>query len=360
MNSFAILDKSAPAGMSFCFLEPAILHGERMSSQKHWRKLLIEERRHVDPAVVDVLREIVGPEHLREHEPLSGLTTWRTGGPADVVVRVPDLDALSKVQQVIASNRIPSVVLGRGSNVLVQDGGFRGVVITLGPKFSGIDVEPLGDSDRIHVGAATPLGQLIKAARQHGWRSLAPLGGTPGTVGGALRMNAGDRHTWIGQFVESVDIVKRDGKLTTVPVERIGYGYRHSQFPPGSVIVSGILQVERDDPSLARQAIDEHIARRKATQPLNLPSCGSVFRNPENGSAGELIERAGLKGVRLHAAQISEQHANFIVNLGGATARDILALIRLARQKVYEETGIRLEEEVRIIGDPAEEHDDED
>lgn len=321
-----------------------------------WRsRLKAADRPGVTDAFVAELQQMCGPANVRVAEPMSRHTTLRIGGGADVLVVVPDLATLQMLQPKIAAAGLPVEVLGGGSNLLVLDGGVRGVVLQLGTQFAELIVREDEDGDVASVGASLSLGYLIKEAKQRGWAGVAPLAGTPGTVGGALRMNAGARQVWIGDFVESVDVVTREGRLRCLSRADLQYGYRTSRLPAGAVIVSGTLRLQRGDAAAERQAIEGYLKHRRDTQPLSQASCGSVFRNPEGAAAGALIEQAGLKGVRLRQAQISDKHTNFIVNLGGATARDVLALIRLAKETVQRETGIRLEEEMRVIG----EHDDD-
>lgn len=327
---------------------------------KHWRKLLAEaERPRVTPELLDELRALLDEARVRPDEPMSAHTSYRIGGPAELFLEVESAAELERVLPLLAEAGLPVFVVGGGSNVLVRDGGIRGVVLRLGRGFDWLEITEEGETDRVEVGAARSLGQVVKQARLRGWEAFTPIGGTPGSMGGALRMNAGGRDVWVGHFVESVEIMQRDGRRRRLSLEEIGYGYRSSRIPPSSVILSGVLRLRRGAPEAARTAIDRHIAYRRETQPLHLPCGGSVFRNPEGHSAGALIEGVGLKGVRLRGAQISPLHANFIVNLGDAQARDVLALIRLAKERVYQESGVRLEEELRVVGDePVEESDD--
>ncbi len=320
---------------------------------RNWRKQLLAGPGVDTAELADAARAVLGADAVKIDESLARFTTYRIGGPADVFAEVATIEQLQSLLPAVRDLSAPVTVLGGGSNVLIQDGGIRGLVIRLGKELSQIDVERTGEQDIVQVGAAASLGYLIKAGRQHGWAEIAPIAGTPGTVGGALKMNAGDRQTWLGDFVQEVRLVTRDGQVREIAADKAGYGYRKSNFPAGSVIVGARLAFEAGDPETATHAIDQHLDKRKATQPLNQPSGGSVFRNPDGHHAGELIERVGLKGVRLHNVQISDKHANFIVNLGDGRAKDVLALIRLARKKVNEETGIRLEEELRVIGEAA-------
>lgn len=325
-----------------------------MSLQKNWRKQLQSERQAINAELLAALYQECGEQNVLLNEPLSSYTTYRIGGPADLLLTVDSRASLANVQRLLNERGIPVTILGGGSNILVQDGGIRGVVLKLGKEFDYLNIQTAETYDQVEVGAATSIGRLIKAAKERGWKNIAPIAGTPGTVGGALRMNAGDRQVWLGDFVVDVTVCNKDGSEQTIKREKIDYGYRQSKFPSGSIIIGGRLHFERGDIATVRAQIEAHIQKRKDTQPLNQPSGGSVFRNPDNGHAGELIESAGLKGVRLHDAQISDKHANFIVNLGKASSRDVLILIRTIKQKVFEETGIKLEEEIRILGEPLE------
>lgn len=282
--------------------------------------------------------------------PLKPCTTFAIGGPADLFLEVQDCEELKRALPFLNENSIPYFILGGGSNLLVKDGGYRGVVLRLSSRFREFHLEECGDTDEVIVGAATPLGALIRKARERGWGALAPIAGTPGTLGGGLKMNAGDPQVGLGDFLVSATVVTAQGEIVEIPKDRIRYGYRTSHFPPGSVIISGKFRFPRMDPHEARLKLDAHIRYRRSTQPLSYPSAGSVFRNPSKISAAQVLEQLGLKGVRLHTAMISEKHANFIVNLGQAEARDVLALIRLAKALARKELGIELEEEIEIIG----------
>ena len=200
------------------------------------------------------------------------------------------------------------------------------------------------------MGAGVPLSSVVQEAFRRSLAGFEFAVGTPGTVGGALRMNAGSRDEWIGSRVVSVTTLSPGKGLVRRDGDQIAWGYRSSSFASDEVIVECELSVEPADPFFIRGKMEAPHARRKKTQPLSLPSCGSVFRNPEGAPVGALIEEAGLKGLRIGGAQVSEVHANFIVNTGDATARDVLELINLVKTKVYETYGIELQPEVRFLG----------
>ena len=281
-------------------------------------------------------------------EPLSRHTTYRIGGPARFYVQAGSVRALTRLVEACEQTDVPWVVIGRGSNLLVADEGFCGVVVTLGRDFRVCRYDEA--EHRFCVGAGVPLSSVVQDAFHRSLAGLEFAVGTPGTVGGALRMNAGSRDEWIGSRVVSVTTFSAQRGLVRRGGDEIAWGYRTSSFEPDEVIVECELSVEPADPFFIRGKMEASHARRKKTQPLTYPSCGSVFKNPEGESAGALIERVGLKGCAIGGAQVSEVHANFIVNTGGATARDVMDLIDLAKRKVYEAYGIELQPEVRFLG----------
>ncbi len=259
---------------------------------------------------------------------------YRIGGPARFYVQVASVRALKRLVTVCEESRVPWVAIGRGSNLLVADEGYPGVVITLGRDFRICRYDE--DAHSFCVGAGVPLSSVVQEAFRRSLAGFEFAVGTPGTVGGALRMNAGSRDEWIGSRVVSVTTLSPGKGLVRRDGDQIAWGYRSSSFASDEVIVECELSVEPADPFFIRGKMEASHARRKKTQPLSLPSCGSVFRNPEGAPVGALIEEAGLKGLRIGGAQLSEVHANFIVNTGDATARDVLELINLVKTKVYE------------------------
>ncbi len=285
---------------------------------------------------------------VRRDEPMSRHTTYRIGGPALYFIEVEDLPSLARVMEDCARFRVPWAIVGQGSNLLVSDNGFAGAVIVLKGQFRTwtFDQERM----RYSVGAGMMLSRIVQEAYHQGFSGLEFAVGTPGTVGGAVRMNAGTRTQWIGQRVVSVTTYSVVRGLQRHPGSRIEWTYRHSSLPADEVVVECELAVEKGAEILIRSRMDGALNRRKKSQPMGMPSCGSVFRNPEGNSAGKLIEQAGLKGASVGGAQISTVHANFIVNKGGATAVDVLELMHLAQDKVKETYGIELQPEVRFLG----------
>lgn len=293
--------------------------------------------------------ELAGLE-VHRNEPMSRRTTLGIGGPADLLVVAHSEDEVARVLGVAERLGLPQFVLGGGSNLLVGDGGIRGIVLTLGGALATLSV--LEGGRRIEVGAGCSFARLTQVALEQGWRPAVGWFGTPGQVGGALVMNAGTRDGEIGDVVVEVRAATSAGpmRLTHAACD---FGYRKSAFPAGAVLTGACLQCDSHQSNEAealKGMAQGLLTRRHATQP-RLRSAGSVFKNPPNDFAGRLIEAAGLKGHRVGAAQVSEVHANFVVNLGGATARDVLTLAEHARAAVKQHSGVELQWEVRRVGD---------
>ena len=349
-------------------------------------------------ALIATIRARLG-DRARPGEPLARHTSFRIGGPADLLVLPDTHDELAHVLASAAAFGARVTLLGGGSNVLVGDGGMRDVVVKLGRGFARIDWEAerdgahaarngraldgppeeeaeresaragrrgLGASEArsprsgraldgppeefvfIHAGAAVQLGRLARAAVARGLAGLEYAEGIPGTVGGALFMNAGAYGGEVGRVVESVEGLGRDGRALELPGHEFLFGYRRSALPPGFVVTAVRFRLHRDEQ--ARNRMDEARARRTAAQPHGRANAGSIFKNPNGDHAGRLIEGAGLKGARAGRARISERHANFIVNEGGARAADVKALMDVAQRVVWERSGVWLEPEVQLVG----------
>jgi len=279
--------------------------------------------------------------------PVAKIGFWRLGGPVDVLVEVPTRGQLAAVLALGA----PVTVLGNGSNSLVSDAGLRGIGVRLVGELREARLGEDAGGPWVEAGGGLLNAVLLRRVEQAGLGGLAALAGVPGTVGGAIRLNAGTALGEIGAAVLTVEVLLPGGVSQTLQAEDLHFRYRHATLPEGAVVASALLRLRADGVAEERAAIAHHLQRRKATQPLELPSCGSVFKNPPGDHAGRLIEAAGLKGARRGDAQISEKHANFIVNHGHATAADVLALIRLARDTVRAQTGVVLEPEVHVLGD---------
>ena len=281
-------------------------------------------------------------------ELLSRHTTYRIGGPARFYVCVRSLGALTKVVRACEQAGERWVVLGRGSNVLVSDDGFDGVVVSLGRDFRRCRFDE--ETSRFSIGAGALLSTAVQDAFHRSLSGLEFAVGTPGTIGGAVRMNAGSRDRWLSEVLVSVTTLSADGTLARRPVDEFAWGYRTSSIASDEVVVECELQGTAADPTRVRARMEEALARRRATQPLSEPSCGSVFKNPEGHSVGKIIDDAGLKGYQVGGARVSEVHANFIVNTGNATAQDVRTLMEIIQTKVFEKYGIELAPEVRLLG----------
>jgi len=292
------------------------------------------------------------------NEPLSRYTTVRIGGPADSLVYPKTIDEVAAVAKLCRANDLPLLVLGAGSNLLVRDKGIRGVVMSLSQGFGKIEVERQEkDEVIVYAEAGVGLPRLVDYAAEEGFGGLEVLSGIPGNVGGALVMNAGTQDGDISQSVLNVTFLephkKGDVPIKTWDKKDIEYSYRESHFPRAAVILSARFSLRPLSSEKIRGKIQKYRDYRLQTQPLNVPSLGSVFKNPAGKKlfAAKLIEETGLKDVRVGGARISAKHANWIVNEGGATARDVLALIGLVKDKVKEKFGVNLETEVRVVGE---------
>jgi UDP-N-acetylmuramate dehydrogenase len=292
---------------------------------------------------------------LLEHEPLAPRTTWKIGGPARWLVEIAAREALVPALALLRATHTRWAVLGNGSNVLVSDAGFAGAVLTLTGSLAEVgvtrDVRP--GIHRVVAGGGLSLTRLLRLAKDESLAGLWVLGGVPGTVGGAVRMNAGTRWGEVADTLVAAELATAEG-LTAVDAAALRLSYRHAELPMGAVVVSATFEVTSADGAM-RDKLDEVLTYRKASQPLQLPSCGSVFANPPGDAAGRLIEAVGLKGHRIGALEVSTQHANWIVNLGGGTAADASSLIRLCQRRVKETFGVELRPEVQRFGDWPEE-----
>ncbi len=276
----------------------------------------------------------------RHHEPLAEHTTFRVGGRADVFYEPQSLEGLVGALELCRRLGLRYVVVGNGSNVLFPDRGFRGVVLSTA-AIRGLAARGRG----LEVLAGEPLGRIVAHAEDCGVRTLGFLAGIPGTAGGAVAMNAGIRGRSIGDMVRDVLVLDEDGAIRRVARAECRFSYRTSAIRAERwVVLAATLDFE--GPEYDAKAL---LARRQATQPLSLPNAGCVFRNPPGHSAGELIDRCGLKGLTIGKAQVSDKHANFIVNLGGATSAEICKLIDIVRQKVYNTFHVGLDLEIEVI-----------
>lgn len=282
-------------------------------------------------------------------EPMSKHTTWKVGGPADVFVIPSRVEHLQRLMHLCSTYQLPWYVIGRGSNLLVRDGGLRGVVIKIGDPLSRIT---LLDGHRLRAEAGRSYVSCAHYAIRHNLSGLEFATGIPGSVGGAVMMNAGAHGSETKDVFLQAEIVDIDGSIKTMSWEDMHFAYRYSVLKEDPrIVVAATFQLSPGDGPSMQEKVNAWTKRRRTTQPLQFPNCGSVFRNPLPAHAGYLIEQAGLKGKRIGGAQVSELHANFIINLGNARASDIMQLIGLVQKTVEEKYGISLIPEVRIIGE---------
>jgi UDP-N-acetylmuramate dehydrogenase len=281
-----------------------------------------------------------------QQEPLSLHTSLKVGGPADIFAIPRDIEDLQRLIQVLDEHRIPRIVIGGGFNLLVRDGGFRGVAISL-VKISRIAIRESGD---IYAEAGGRNIDLARLAEAHGLSGLEFLVGIPGTIGGALRMNAGAHGGEIFDNLVSLDILGNDG-LRAYDKKTMNYGYRRLQLDPNKIIIAANFQLATGSRKEISTAMDACLQKRRDAQQVRFPSAGSFFKNPPGQAAWKLIDEAGLRGMTVGGAQVSELHTNFLVNRGGAKAADFLRLAAIVKGKVFVTSGILLEEEVRITGE---------
>jgi UDP-N-acetylmuramate dehydrogenase len=291
--------------------------------------------------------------------PMAGYTSLRVGGPADLLLVPTDLEELRAIVVWASARGVPVTWLGNGSNLIVRPRGVRGIVVSLRQALNHISLlephQPYGKRPgapvHVRVGAGVPLTRVLHVAIREGLEGLAFAVGIPGTLGGAITMNAGTEvgSTW--DVVESVTLLLPDGQTLEVRPGEVAVGYRFAALPEQSVVLSATLRATQGNPERVREQVRGLYRHRGESQPLAYPNAGSIFKNPPGERAGRLIDRLGLKGFRIGDAQVSPTHANFIVNVGQASAEEVLALIDHVKREVHAHTGILLEEEVRIVGE---------
>ena len=279
-------------------------------------------------------------------EPMSRHTSLKVGGPADLFVVPADMDDLQALVGQLGAAGVPWLAVGRGYNLLVRDGGIRGVVISL-ERFTRLEAR---EGHRIAVGAGVENLELVRFGQSLGLGGVGFMAGIPGTIGGAVRMNAGAYGEGILQRAVCLTLL-RAGQVREFCISEVDYGYRRLGLEPGDIILGLLLQLEERDSALTEEEVRKDLELRRTKHNVGFPSAGSFFKNPAGEQAWRLIERSGLRGQRVGGAQVSEVHCNFLINRGGATASDFLALSAQIKERVQQETGFLLEEEVRIIGE---------
>jgi len=300
-------------------------------------------------ALMSALAEAGVP--VRLGEPLGRHTSFRIGGPADLFAAVRSVPELQATLHACRAHHYPVFFLGGGTNLLVSDRGVRGAVLKLGKQFDFVEWDKRADGASVRVGAAVPFKRLVLQTIEARLAGLEFAEGIPGTVGGGLLMNAGAFGGEIGSVVEAIEVVTEAGDAVTIPRSELNFSYRRLALPTRALVTAIRMRLVPGEATTLRTKVSDAKAKRDRHQPRGYPNAGSIFKNPTGEHAGRLLEAAGLKGARLGGAMISERHANFIVNAGGARAADVVDLMQFATRVVHDRFEVTLEPEVRLVGD---------
>ena len=296
-------------------------------------------------SALEALSQLEGVQVIAD-APLSQCTTYRIGGPADIMATADTYAGLTGLLRVLQSHQVPWAVLGKGSNILAADGGYRGCIVRLGREFQRISA----DGTLITAGSAVLLTKLVNETLSRELSGLECCAGIPGTVGGAISMDAGSRHQWIGRVVRDVVTYRPGQGMVRYMGADVEWGYRWCSIPRNEIVLETTLELVPSTKQAVADEMNRRMARRRATQPIGKPCCGSVFKNPGDRSVGALLDSCDLKGLRIGDASVSTKHANFVVNEGGATAVDVVSLIDAMHDAVKGRYGIDLTPEVKFLG----------
>lgn len=297
---------------------------------------------------LDKLQDIVKGEQILLDEPMKKHTTFKVGGPADIFVKPETIGQLQDILSLAKQEQMPVYIIGNGSNLLVGDLGYRGMMIQIYKNMNQITVE----GNRIKAQAGALLSTIAKRALEHGLGGFEFASGIPGTLGGAVTMNAGAYGGEMKQVLTEALVLTREGGLKTLTVEELKLGYRKSiVIEEDYIVLEAVLELKEDDREQIQSKINEYAQARRTKQPLEYPSAGSTFKRPTGYFAGKLIDDAGLRGYRYGDAQVSEKHCGFVINCGNATAKDIITLMQQVNEKVTAKFGVSLEPEVKMIGE---------
>ena len=298
--------------------------------------------------LIQELQARLGEDGLKLQEPMKEHTTFRVGGPADLFLMPKDAEELKDAIGILRKYNMPVMVIGNGSNLLVRDKGIRGAVIQIYSRMADIAV----DGEIIEARGGALLSAVAAKAADAGLTGMEFASGIPGSIGGAVVMNAGAYGGEMKDVLVSVDVLTKDLEVKTIPVGELELGYRHSVVPEAGYIVLGArMKLEKGDDAAIRGRMAELAEQRREKQPLQYPSAGSTFKRPAGYFAGKLVQDAGLKGKTIGGAQVSEKHSGFLINIGGATAQDILDMIAFCQKEVKDQFGVTLETEVKIVGE---------
>lgn len=294
------------------------------------------------------IKNFLSEDRIFVNEPMKNHTSFKIGGEADIMVVPSTKDQIIELIKYCNEESIPLFIMGNGSNLLVGDRGIRGVVLKIAGSFSDISV----DGDRMHVETGILMSSLSHKALEEELSGLEFASGIPGTLGGALAMNAGAYGGEIKDVTRCVTAVDLEGNIVELKEDMLEFGYRTSRIQrEGLIALEAILELKKGDPAIIKETMNDLIRRRREKQPLSYPSGGSVFKRPEGYYAGKLIQDSGLKGYQIGGAQVSTKHAGFIINLGDATCADVVRLIETIQDKVYREFGVELSPELKVVGE---------
>ena len=294
------------------------------------------------------LKQAVGAGIFLTDEPMSRHTTFRTGGPADIYIEPSGVEELKQVLDICREENVAYTIIGNGSNLLVGDGGYRGVLISFGKPFAQVTIE----GAQVRTGAGALLSAVAKQVLNASLTGFEFAAGIPGTIGGAVVMNAGAYGGELCQVLREATVLTPEGEVKTLPAEELELGYRTSCVQKnGYIVLEAVLQLQPGNADDIRAVMDALASKRREKQPLEYPSAGSTFQRPEGHFAGRLIQDAGLRGFRVGGAQVSEKHCGFVINRDHATSADILSLCRQVQEKVKAQFGVELELEVKLLGE---------
>ena len=298
--------------------------------------------------LTEELTELLGNDRVLTNEPMSRHTTFRIGGPADLFLLPNTIEEIKKIREICIREQEPYFILGNGSNLLVSDSGFRGVIIQTYRNLAQIQVE----GDCIRAQAGTLLSGSAQAARAASLTGFEFAAGIPGTLGGAVVMNAGAYGGEMKDVLKEATVLDGEGQIRRIPVQELAMGYRTSVIKEaGYTVLEAVISLKKGDPKQIRETMKDLAQRRISKQPLEYPSAGSTFKRPEGYFAGKLIMDSGLRGYTHGGAQVSEKHCGFVINAGGATAKDVCELMEHVQETVYEKYNVKLEPEVKFLGD---------
>lgn len=301
----------------------------------------------ISEAVIQAFKKFVPEEDIRLREPMADHTTFRIGGPADCFVQIENKEQLIQVLRYLRQVEVPFFILGNGSNLLVSDKGYQGIILQIGQKMSKIEVE----GDVITAQAGASMAQVARAALDHGLTGLEFASGIPGTIGGGIVMNAGAYDGELSGVVTQVNVVNGAGECMELENDSMEFGYRTSTIRNNPFTVTEVvLKLEKGDREQIKAKMEDLAARRREKQPLEYPSAGSTFKRPRGYFAGKLIMDAGLRGFRIGGARVSEKHCGFVVNIGNATAEDVRDVINEVQERVKERFNVNLEPEILFLG----------